>query len=216
MPLEGWPCSLATLWPMAAMQWLYCGLFITAHDACHNSVAPGAPRLNNAIGYVCAALYACFDFRALRTAHHAHHAHPGTAQDPDFNRTHANDARFWPWLMRFGWHYTSLRQWLLMAALSQVLMHGLGIGAVRVMLFWAVPAWLSAVQLFYFGTYLPHRPLADTAFADRHRSRDSGFGWWASLLTCYHFGYHEAHHQAPHVPWFKLPQARCRIEQTKL
>lgn len=208
MPLDGWPHSLASLWPILALQWLYCGLFITAHDACHGSVAPASARLNDAIGRLCAALYAGFDFDALRREHHLHHRHAGTDADPDFYGAAQGHVPLWRWGLRFAWHYTRPAQWLVMIGVSQVLMHGVGIEPWRVIVYWAVPAWLSALQLFYFGTYLPHRPDSAAPFVDRHRTRDSGFGVWGSLLSCYHFGYHQVHHERPHVPWFALPAAR--------
>lgn len=208
MPLSGLPHSIATLWPIAALQWLGCGLFITAHDACHGTVAPNHPRLNTAVGRVCAALYAGFWFDALRRDHHLHHRHSGTALDPDFAGPSDASQSPWRWGLRFAWHYTRASQWLVMVGASQVLMHSLGIAPWRVILYWAVPAWLSAAQLFYFGTYLPHRPHASVPFTDRHRTRDSGMHAALSLLTCFHFGYHQAHHERPHVPWFALPRAR--------
>jgi beta-carotene ketolase (CrtW type) len=67
------------------------------------------------------------------------------------------------------------------------------------------PALLSTLQLFVFGTWLPHRPHADAPFADRHRARSQRWPTWLSLLTCYHFGYHWEHHAHPHVPWWRLP-----------
>ena len=75
------------------------------------------------------------------------------------------------------------------------------------MLFWALPAILSAFQLFYFGTYLPHRA-EDEAFGDAHRARSNDFSWTMSLLTCFHFGYHHEHHDNPAVPWWRLPATR--------
>ena len=68
---------------------------------------------------------------------------------------------------------------------------------------------LSSLQLFAFGTWLPHRR-GEQPFADRHRARSSGFGWLASLLTCFHFGYHHEHHLWPGVPWWRLPRVRTR------
>ena len=72
------------------------------------------------------------------------------------------------------------------------------------LVFWALPALLSSVQLFYFGTFRPHRH-DDSPFADDHNARSNGFGWLASLLSCFHFGYHHEHHLAPQVPWWRLP-----------
>jgi beta-carotene ketolase (CrtW type) len=88
-----------------------------------------------------------------------------------------------------------------------VYVFGFGVPFPNLLLFWAAPALLAAVQLFYFGTYRPHRH--DTApFTDRHRTRSDGFPSWLSLLTCFHFGYHHEHHIAPQVPWWNLPRFR--------
>jgi beta-carotene ketolase (CrtW type) len=84
----------------------------------------------------------------------------------------------------------------------------LGAGPFNIMLFWALPALLSALQLFLFGTWLPHRH-GSTPFSDSHRCRSSGYGWLLSLLTCFHFGYHEEHHRYPSLPWWRLPGARA-------
>jgi beta-carotene ketolase (CrtW type) len=73
--------------------------------------------------------------------------------------------------------------------------------------FWVVPALLSTVQLFYFGTYLPHRELTEP-YKDQHRARSNNYSNIFSLLTCYHFGYHWEHHEYPHIAWWRLPLMR--------
>ncbi len=70
--------------------------------------------------------------------------------------------------------------------------------------FWALPAILSSIQLFYFGTYRPHH-LNARPFADHHRARSDEFSLLTSLLACFHFGYHLEHHEMPWIPWWKLP-----------
>ena len=54
--------------------------------------------------------------------------------------------------------------------------------------FWVAPSFLSSFQLFYFGTYLPHRSADDHSSAkphvDKHRSRSNELPTWLSLLTC--------------------------------
>jgi beta-carotene/zeaxanthin 4-ketolase len=84
----------------------------------------------------------------------------------------------------------------------------LGAQLANVLLFWALPALLSALQLFTFGTYLPHRP-APPGFADRHNARSNDYPWLVSLLTCFHFGYHHEHHLSPGTPWWRLPTLRA-------
>ncbi len=190
---------------IAAQVWLSVGLFIVAHDCMHGTLAPGWPRANEAIGAACAALYCGFPYRALRRAHFAHHAAPGTEDDPDF---HAPAPR-----ALFAWYWAFMRAyfgWANVVFVAGVL--GLEIGLLgadiwRVVLLWAVPAILSSFQLFFFGTWLPHR-VADAPFADRHRARTVDLAWLPSLLTCFHFGYHHEHHIHPGVPWWALPGAR--------
>jgi beta-carotene ketolase (CrtW type) len=79
-----------------------------------------------------------------------------------------------------------------------------------VLVFFAVPGWLSALQLFVFGTYLPHRT-PHGGHTDPHNARSNPYPVWLSFLTCYHFGYHEEHHHHPRVPWWRLPQLRRAV-----
>ena len=53
----------------------------------------------------------------------------------------------------------------------------------------------------------------DIPFADKHRARSNEFSPLLSLLTCFHFGYHHEHHDAPWVPWWKLPAHRALVTQ---
>ena len=79
--------------------------------------------------------------------------------------------------------------------------------------FWPLPSILASIQLFVFGTWLPHRPDHD-AFPDRHNARSTRFGRPLSLLTCFHFGgYHHEHHLYPSVPWWQLPSTRGKDER---
>ena len=188
-----------------AMTFLHTGLFITAHDAMHGTVAPNSPRLNSWVGTMAVTLYALFSYRKLHHKHHEHHARPGIpGADPDFH----DGARrgFWAWYAHFVWSYVGVLQILGMAFVFNVLSHGLHVAEPRLVLFWVVPALLSTLQLFYFGTYLPHRE--PHACDDPHRARSNAYPAWLSFLTCYHFGYHREHHEHPHVPWWALPRVR--------
>ena len=87
----------------------------------------------------------------------------------------------------------------------------LGAPLENILLFFAAPGLLSSFQLFYFGTFLPHRHLPEggnAMFADQHRSRSNDYGNLMSLMTCFHFGYHHEHHLHPGVPWWRLPALR--------
>lgn len=202
------PVTLATaplaIAVMAILTWLYVGLFIIGHDAMHGSLAPGRPSLNRAIGRAVLFAYAGFSFDRLLASHVAHHREPGTNADPDFGT--GEGRAFWPWYRAFIRRYFGVAQLAVLAALAALYLL-LGANLLNLLLFWALPAIVSSAQLFYFGTYLPHR-LESRPFADDHRARSSGFSWIASLLSCYHFGYHHEHHLSPHVPWWRLPSER--------
>jgi beta-carotene/zeaxanthin 4-ketolase len=189
---------------IAATCWLNVGLFIIAHDAMHGSLAPRRPAVNRAFGRVALALYAGFSYDRLLPKHFAHHRAPGTEHDPDFSAN--NPRRFWPWYLQFLREYFGLAQLLVLSAISAVYLL-IGVRYANLLLFWALPAILSSLQLFYFGTFRPHRQ-EDSDFADGHRARSNGMGWLPSLLSCFHFGYHHEHHLAPHVPWWRLPAER--------
>ena len=203
-PLAGAGLVLAPLL-VAVLTWLDVGLFIVAHDCMHGSLAPGRAGLNRTVGRVALGLYAGFSFDKLLPKHHAHHRHSGTAADPDFDPSDRH--RFWRWYGRFFREYFGWREFAILALIPWVYVLILGATWPRLLLFWALPAILSSLQLFAFGTYLPHRRSA-RAFADRHHARSNDYGWLASLLTCFHFGYHHEHHLQPGVPWWRLPQAR--------
>lgn len=189
---------------VAALTWLDVGLFIVAHDAMHGSLAPGRPRLNRALARLCLALYAGFALAPLARRHAQHHRHPGTADDPDF---HPAPRRFWPWYLAFMRRALGWREVVAPVSIFLLLTLGLHAPLANVLLFWALPALLSSLQLFAFGTWLPHR-LADDGFADAHRARSSRWAPWATLLACFHFGYHLEHHLRPDAPWWRLPAMR--------
>lgn len=185
---------------IALQCWLYTGVFIVAHDTMHGSLAPGRPKLNAVIGTAVLFIYAGFNWRKMRTAHHAHHDHSGSENDPDFNA--ANPTAFWPWYKKFFLTYFGWPQMLVLVGFT-LLYIALGASYLNTIVMWAVPAILSSVQLFYFGTFLTHRHADD--FPDEHNARTNEFSYLASLLSCFHFGYHHEHHLYPHEPWWRLP-----------
>ena len=206
-----WQWRLETI-PLAALlvlaqMWLSTGLFIIAHDCMHGSLAPGRPRLNRAIGTLCLGAYAALSYRALLPKHLAHHASPGTESDPDFHP--GEPRRVGPWFIRFFRNYYTHGQILRITAVA-ILYMLLGASLLNIVIFWAVPAVLALVQLFVFGTYLPHRH-ADAPFADEHRARSNSLSPLGSLVTCFHFGaYHHEHHLSPGTAWWRLPEVRRR------
>lgn len=205
IPISGWR-DLAWVLPAMAIQTFLCtGLFITAHDAMHGTVAPENSRLNDAIGTVAVMLYALFSFSNLRHHHGFHHEHPGDSErDPDFHD--GEHPGFFRWYFRFMFRYLTWWQVAGMALVYNVLLHVAGVPAQNVLLLWVAPALFSTLQLFYFGTFLPHRTPGERD--DPHHAQSSSYPVWLSLLTCYHFGYHREHHEHPAVPWWRLPAVR--------
>lgn len=179
---------------------LYTGLFITAHDAMHRLVSPNA-KVNNALGWITAGLFAFNSFGRLNRKHHLHHGHPVTDEDPDYY-----EGSFLPWYVSFVRQYITLWQILLMAVTYNLLK--LAYPMENLIVFWMAPAILSTFQLFYFGTYLPHRGEHEVGNLHRARSQAPNHLW--GFVSCYFFGYHYEHHAKPWVPWYKLPAARAQ------
>jgi beta-carotene ketolase (CrtW type) len=200
----GWTPAAAIV---ALLCWLNVGLFIVAHDCMHGSLAPGRPAVNKWVGRAALFIYAGFSFDRLRPKHFEHHRAPGTADDPDFSGDHPR--HFWRWYAGFFRQYFGLRELAVLTAMTAMYVLLLGASYENLLVFWALPAILSSLQLFLFGTYLPHRH-REEPFGDDHRARSNDYGWVASLLSCFHFGYHHEHHRAPHQPWWRLPQERGR------
>lgn len=180
---------------------LYTGLYITGHDAMHGLVSQHK-RLNNAIGTVATLLFAYNWFPGQLPKHHRHHHHVGTNDDPDFHP--AGHPGFLPWLLRFAWNYVTWWQILLMAATYNVLK--IWFPQASVIAFWMVPAVLATLQLFFFGTYLPHRGEHEPNNQHKSRSQLPHHIW--AFVSCYFFGYHYEHHDQPYLPWWRLWQTK--------
>jgi beta-carotene/zeaxanthin 4-ketolase len=180
--------------------WIYTGLFITAHDAIHGSIH-SSQILNRSIGQLCLWLYAGFDYSQLALKHHLHHKYPASDRDPDFHD--GKTAHFWAWYGHFVCEHVSWQQ-----LSNSILLLGIYVTICRfsianLVLFWIVPSLLSSLQLFYFGTFLPHREPPD-GYTNRHRAQTIARSTLWSLITCYHFGYHHEHHESPHLSWWQL------------
>lgn len=196
-----WMVPLGALWQM----FLYTGLFITVHDSMHGSLVPRRRFLNDLIGIVSIFFYALFSYSKLKKKHFQHHKHPGTVMDPDYH-----DGRhdgFFPWYLRFLRLYVNPLQVLGMAVVFNILVFLVGLNWVNLVLFWIIPSLGSTLQLFYFGTYLPHRE-PKGGYTNKYHARSSDLPFMLSLLTCFHFGYHLEHHMYPYVQWWRLPWVR--------
>ncbi len=201
--------SLPLALGLAALQcWLSVGLFIVSHDAMHGSLAPGRQKLNSAVGAALLFIYAGFGWRKMRDAHFAHHRRPGSADDPDFDTE--NPRSFGLWYMTFLRRYFGWKSAAYVSSIVMLYWLVIQVPVEKIILLYGLPAIASSLQLFYFGTFRPHRQESPN-FADRHNARSENFGALASLASCYHFGYHHEHHCHPGLPWWALPRARREV-----
>lgn len=193
-----WLILLAMLW----QTFLYTGLFITAHDAMHGSVCPQNPKVNAFVGRLAVSAYGLFFYHKLLQKHWQHHKHPASELDPDFHDgTHTNPIA---WYFHFMKGYWDWRQMVGLSLIYYLANIGLAVSASNLILFWAIPPLLSSVQLFYFGTFLPHKE-PEGGHTNPHRTQTHRLPLVWSFITCYHFSYHEEHHEYPSVPWWQLP-----------
>ncbi len=193
---------------IALRSFLHTGLFILAHDAMHGTLMPAYPKVNDWAGRLILGIYSMLSFKHLSACHHQHHRTPAQASDPDYYA-----GSFWRWYFKFMQVYLKGTQgaviFLGMSLLFYPLLFVFSVPLINVALFWLLPQAISSWQLFYFGTYRPHkRPLGGHTNAHRANSSQASPFW--SFLSCYHFDYHWEHHQYPHLPWYKLPSMHRR------
>jgi beta-carotene ketolase (CrtW type) len=145
------------------------------------------------------------------------HADPPLLRyDPDY---HTGNPRLLPWFASFMAHYSSPGQYARIAAATAFLLW-LGAPYLNLCLFMCGAAVLAAFQLFYWGTYRPHRPDAaalkaharagDAAAAEMpwRRSRSAPWPNPVLFLQAYFFNLHYHHHRWPYCPWWDLPRLR--------
>jgi beta-carotene ketolase (CrtW type) len=191
--------SFGTYLHIVLQAYLYTGLFITAHDCMHGTVAANR-KTNDAFGQVALWLFAAFRYRPMFTNHMRHHRNPGTMEDPDFSVEHQHPIR---WFGKFFFTYVTATQLVTMALLFTIGTQIVHIPVVNLMAFWVVPAFLGTFQLFYFGTYRPHKYPHSTDMAP-HNSRTLKRNHVWAMLSCWFFGYHWEHHEHPRIPWWRL------------
>lgn len=192
-----WPLDFSSpLWFLFILlqTHLYTGLFITGHDAMHHVISKDK-TINNYTGIIAIGLFAFNSYKKLFPKHHEHHRFTATDKDPDYH-----PGSFVGWYFNFLRQYVTVKQVLLMALTYNILI--LFFPATNVVLFWILPSILSTFQLFYFGTYLPHKGFHSEE--NIHKSNTQSKNHVVAFLTCYFFGYHYEHHNAPGVPWWKL------------
>jgi beta-carotene ketolase (CrtW type) len=200
------PADSASVWfyvHILLQGYLFTGLFITAHDAMHRSVHKNK-QVNTVIGWITSFLFAGMSYKRLRKNHFRHHKYPATANDPDF----FTKSQVLPvWWGVFMYRYLTVFQFIIMASLFNILL--LWFNEARITFFWVVPAFLGTFQLFYFGTYRPHKyPHKESM--EPHKARTLKKNHLLAMISCYFFGYHYEHHESPRTPWWKLYQTKSK------
>lgn len=177
--------------------YFYTGLFITGHDAMHRLVSDN-PKVNKFIGTLATNLFAALSYKKLVKNHFMHHKHPGTEQDPDY---YTKSQNFFVWYFIFMYRYATVVQLITMAIVFNFLK--IWFPEINIWLFWVIPAFLASMQLFFFGTYLPHRkPHEHNMEPHKARTQKKNHIW--AMISCYFFGYHFEHHDDVKVPWWQL------------
>ncbi len=186
-----------------ARTFLQTGLFILAHDAMHQSLVPTNATLNHSIGKFAIGLYALLNYDQCLRNHQLHHKIPGQIGDPDFHN--GSSPQILSWYFRFLRTYFSLAQIVVFLTIVGSGLIGLililEVPTINCALVWLVPLILSSLQLFCFGTYFPHSHESNVI-------RSAYYPRVISLLACYHFSYHQEHHNYPNVPWYALPECK--------
>ncbi len=180
--------------------YLYTGLFITGHDAMHGNIAK-KPLVNSLLGNLAVFLFAGMSYKRLRRNHGLHHQYVASEKDPDFS---ASSQNFWIWWTLFMWRYLTIIQLVIMAVIFNLfvsLFPDWSEG--KILTYWALPALLGTLQLFYVGVYWPHRE-PHTPGMGPHKSRTQKKNHLWAMISCYFFGYHVEHHEDQHIPWWQL------------
>ncbi|MGP1384281.1 MAG: fatty acid desaturase [Thainema sp.] len=187
---------------------LHTGLFVIAHDAIHCNLLPQSKLMNRWIGQIALWLYAFLSYSDCHKNHWQHHNQTATPNDPDFQ---GSDSHPFCWYLNFMRAYFPIRQiigFIASGSLFFVVLSSLfQITWINILLFWLLPLILSSIQLFFFGTYLPHKAPNQHGSAPNSEIYIHSVSYsplW-SFLACYHFGYHWEHHTYPDVPWYRLP-----------
>ena len=150
---------ISTLIPLVLLRtFVQTGLFIIGHDAMHGTLSPNRSKLNNFIGAASLILYAGLSYQRCKSNHDLHHSKAETERDPDYlnHPDHSALRWFWDFLRR----YMSVRPLTILISCWLVLITlipSTGQQAIlSVTLFCTLPLILSALQLFFVGTWFPH------------------------------------------------------------
>jgi beta-carotene ketolase (CrtW type) len=99
--------------------------------------------------------------------------------------------------MNFMKGYISIPQFAKLFAITTALQVFFDAPILNQVVFWAGAGGVSAMRLFYFGTYLPHKPRkgANEVMAWAKARSVNHAPALLSFLQCYNFGMHWEHHR---------------------
>jgi len=197
--------------------YLHTGMFIVAHDSMHSNLIPHDRRLNDFFGNIAVTIYGFLPYNHCRKNHTEHHRFPSQIGDPDFHGSVSHPVF---WYFKFIREYFPLRSLLIFLVSMSVIFWGLiffsNVSFINLILFWLVPLVLSSLQLFFFGTYLPHRQIYNNPNFSPRLERNNLLIFW-SFVSCYNFGhYHWEHHEYPMTPWYRLHSKHLQNNPTKI
>jgi fatty acid desaturase len=203
------------------------------HDAAHGSVANADfTFLNSCIGYLSALCFPT-PFTAFKQLHLVHHKLTNEPDDPDvYTGTGPKHLLIFRW-MTIEWRYyvlylPNIAERPIAESVSAILslivyililatLSTYGFGHC-VLWGWIIPGRLAITMLAYFFDYLPHRSeITRAQDAVKATSVTSLYGYggfkdsdpesvassWYLTWPLFHQNYHNIHHLAPYVPFYK-------------
>lgn len=174
------------------LTWQYVGLFIIAHDLHHNR---NPNKYDSILGRLCLLFYGGFLLEDFSDKHRLHHQCPGSFDEDSCNDPDFYNGNIFLWYFSFMKRYINIRQIIIQLSFY-FFYNNLGIGNDNMILFWALPSLLASVQLFFYGTFLPHGKNGEI--------KNTNLPRWLQTLTSYNFGYHVKHHTDPEIKWQDL------------
>jgi sphingolipid delta-4 desaturase len=196
-------------------------LFVLIHDYCHNVVfrTANANRLGSIFANIAIVFPAAIGFRKYHLLHHKYLGIPGLDGDVPT----PNEAR---WVSNSWWRKTF---WLSMFWAVQGLLRPTTVKAMRTMDNWvlfnaAAMAVAMAPIVWFFGWSPVAYLFISTVFAlgvhpvgarwiQEHYVFKEGqetYSYYGPLnKLSFNMGYHNEHHDFPHVPWSRLPAVRA-------
>lgn len=184
--------EIESVFKIMTLTWQYVGLFIIAHDLHHDR---NPKKYDSILGRLCLLFYGGFLLEDFSDKHRLHHECPGSIDenycvDPDFY-----DGNILLWYLSFMKRYINVKQ-IIIQLTFYFIYKNIGISEENMVLFWAVPSLLASIQLFFYGTFLPH--------AKDGEIKNTNLPKWLQTLTSYNFGYHIKHHTNPEIKWQDL------------